>query len=92
MVSIPEYDPNLIPTQFGRLNGDPNKPPLNRSTQELYPPGSTFKVVTGGRGAGYRQGDPENHHRRLLAEGDQRQRRSRTPAARASGRSASRTR
>ena len=46
MVSIPEYDPNLITSEFGRLNTDPNKPTLNRSTQELYPPGSTFKVVT----------------------------------------------
>ena len=46
MVSIPEYDANLIPTEFGRLNRDPNKPTLNRTTQELYPPGSTFKVVT----------------------------------------------
>ena len=46
MVSIPDYDPNLIPSEFGRLNRDPNKPTLNRTTQELYPPGSTFKVVT----------------------------------------------
>ena len=46
MVSIPEYDPNLIPTQFGRINTDPNKSLLNRTTQELYQPGSTFKVVT----------------------------------------------
>jgi penicillin-binding protein A len=46
MVSIPEYDPNLIPSQFGRINSDPNQPLLNRTTQELYPPGSTFKVVT----------------------------------------------
>jgi penicillin-binding protein A len=46
MVSIPEYDANLIPTEFARLNNDPNKPTLNRTTQELYPPGSTFKVVT----------------------------------------------
>ena len=46
MVSIPEYDANLVPTDFGRLNTDPNKPLLNRTTQELYPPGSTFKVVT----------------------------------------------
>ena len=46
MVSIPEYDANLVPTEFGRLNTDPNKPLLNRTTQELYPPGSTFKVVT----------------------------------------------
>jgi len=46
MVSIPEYDPNLITSDFGRINRDPNKPLLNRTTQELYPPGSTFKVVT----------------------------------------------
>jgi peptidoglycan glycosyltransferase len=47
MVSIPEYDPNLIPSQIGQLNQDrANQPLLNRTTQELYPPGSTFKVVT----------------------------------------------
>jgi penicillin-binding protein A len=46
MASIPEYDPNLIPTDFKALDTDPNKPTFNRTTQELYPPGSTFKVVT----------------------------------------------
>ncbi|MGH2801792.1 MAG: peptidoglycan D,D-transpeptidase FtsI family protein, partial [Thermoleophilaceae bacterium] len=46
MVSIPEYDPNLIPSQFGRIDDDPARPLLNRATQERYPPGSTFKVVT----------------------------------------------
>jgi penicillin-binding protein A len=47
MVSIPEYDPNLISSNFGQLNNDrANQPLLNRTTQELYPPGSTFKVVT----------------------------------------------
>ncbi len=46
MVSIPEYDPNLIPTEFRALDTDPDKPTFNRTTQELYPPGSTFKVVT----------------------------------------------
>jgi penicillin-binding protein A len=47
MVSIPEYDPNLIPSQIGQLNADrANQPLLNRTTQELYPPGSTFKTVT----------------------------------------------
>jgi peptidoglycan glycosyltransferase len=46
MVSIPEYDPNLIPSDFQAINDDPNQPDLNRTTQELYPPGSTFKVVT----------------------------------------------
>jgi peptidoglycan glycosyltransferase len=46
MVSVPEYDPNLIPSQIGQFNRDENQPLLNRTTQELYPPGSTFKVVT----------------------------------------------
>jgi penicillin-binding protein A len=46
MVSIPEYDPNQIPSGFRAINTNPDKPLLNRSTQELYPPGSTFKVVT----------------------------------------------
>jgi peptidoglycan glycosyltransferase len=47
MVSIPEYDPNLIPSQIGELNRNRvDQPLLNRTTQELYPPGSTFKVVT----------------------------------------------
>jgi penicillin-binding protein A len=46
MVSIPEFDPNRIPDDFAALDNDPNKPTFNRTTQELYPPGSTFKVVT----------------------------------------------
>jgi peptidoglycan glycosyltransferase len=43
---VPEYDANLIPSDFARLNRDEDNPLLNRTTQELYPPGSTFKVVT----------------------------------------------
>jgi penicillin-binding protein A len=46
MVSIPEYDPNQVPDAFRSINRNPDQPLLNRSTQELYPPGSTFKVVT----------------------------------------------
>jgi penicillin-binding protein A len=46
MVSIPEYDPNQIPSGFRGINNNPDQPLLNRTTQELYPPGSTFKVVT----------------------------------------------
>jgi penicillin-binding protein A len=46
MVSFPEYDANQIPDGFNQLNRNADKPLLNRTTQELYPPGSTFKVVT----------------------------------------------
>jgi peptidoglycan glycosyltransferase len=46
MVSIPEYDPNDIPTRFAEFNRSKDAPLLNRATQSRYPPGSTFKVVT----------------------------------------------
>jgi peptidoglycan glycosyltransferase len=46
MVSIPEYDPNQVPRDFRSIVRNPDQPLLNRATQELYPPGSTFKVVT----------------------------------------------
>jgi peptidoglycan glycosyltransferase len=48
MVSIPEYDPNVIPSAraFQRLNTDESAPLFNRTTQAGYPPGSTMKVVT----------------------------------------------
>jgi peptidoglycan glycosyltransferase len=54
MVSNPTYDPNLIATHdlaqsqdnYEQLNEDPTKPLFNRAIQEVYPPGSTFKLVT----------------------------------------------
>jgi penicillin-binding protein A len=46
MVSIPEYDPNLIPKRFEQFNRDDSAPLFNRATQAGYPPGSTMKVVT----------------------------------------------
>jgi peptidoglycan glycosyltransferase len=53
-VSIPTFDPNPLTshdtnaalTAFRRLDGDPNKPLLNRAFSETYPPGSTFKVIS----------------------------------------------
>lgn len=48
MASIPSYDPNVLRSakQTARLNSAPGAPLLNRTTAGLYPPGSTFKVVT----------------------------------------------
>jgi peptidoglycan glycosyltransferase len=46
MVSLPSYDPNLVDNGFGSLLRRRDGVLLNRATQGLYPPGSTFKVVT----------------------------------------------
>lgn len=48
MVSKPDYDPNKIDTLWeGLLEDDEkNSALLNRATQGLYPPGSTFKILT----------------------------------------------
>jgi peptidoglycan glycosyltransferase len=54
MVSHPQYDPNTISSHnfteankaWQKLSTDPTKPFLNRAIDQVYPPGSTFKVVT----------------------------------------------
>lgn len=46
LVSYPSFDPNNIDDNFEELAEDPNFPLVNRATQGLYPPGSTFKVIT----------------------------------------------
>jgi penicillin-binding protein A len=53
MVSTPTYDPNSLATHdvatanrnWKQLNAGAGKKMLNRATQEIYPPGSTFKMV-----------------------------------------------
>ncbi|MFL6182787.1 MAG: peptidoglycan D,D-transpeptidase FtsI family protein [Actinomycetes bacterium] len=53
LASSPSFDPNLLashdPTvvtkNYDRLRKDPQDPLLNRSIQQIYPPGSLFKVV-----------------------------------------------
>jgi peptidoglycan glycosyltransferase len=45
MVSYPRYDPNKLTDQWKTLVADADRPLLNRATQGLYPPGSTFKIV-----------------------------------------------
>ena len=54
LVANPTYDPNSLSAQDGKevraawdeLNDDPDQPLLSRASDELFPPGSTFKLVT----------------------------------------------
>ena len=47
MVSKPDFDPNNIEEEWSSLvSSSSNTQLLNRATQGLYPPGSTFKIVT----------------------------------------------
>lgn len=48
MVSRPGYDPNTIEEQWNWLISEENTSAnlLNRATQGIYPPGSTFKLLT----------------------------------------------
>lgn len=48
LVSKPSYDPNDIEENWDKLTEDKDResPLLNRASQGLYPPGSTFKVLT----------------------------------------------
>ena len=53
LVSSPSYDPSLLADQdlgasqeaWERLTTDPSRPMTDRGTREIYPPGSTFKLV-----------------------------------------------
>ncbi len=44
--SAPSYNPATIDVSFKSLAKNPDAPLLSRGTQGLYPPGSSFKVVT----------------------------------------------
>ena len=47
MASMPTYDPNSVAHKFASLSRAGGGSPLvNRATQGLYAPGSTFKVIT----------------------------------------------
>ena len=53
LVTSPTFDPNDLATHdlaaarksWEALNSDKNKPMANRAVREIYPPGSTFKVI-----------------------------------------------
>jgi peptidoglycan glycosyltransferase len=54
MVSTPSFDPNPLASPnaatersaYAELQSDPDSPLLNRAIAQVYPPGSTFKLVT----------------------------------------------
>ncbi len=51
MVSTPSFDPNMfvegVPAKYwAELINNPRNPLLNKAIQGLYPPGSTFKIIT----------------------------------------------
>jgi len=46
LATYPSYDPNNLDQTFPELANNPAAPLLNRATQSLYPPGSTFKMIT----------------------------------------------
>jgi penicillin-binding protein A len=54
LATLPSYDPNDLSGHdfantaeaWKRLTNDPGKPMVDRAIQEIYPPGSTFKLVT----------------------------------------------
>ena len=52
LVSAPTYNPNLLigrkrSANYSILSKDEKKPLFNRALQGTYPPGSTFKLITG---------------------------------------------
>lgn len=46
-VNRPTFDPNALAAQWKALRASPNAPLLDRAFGGLYPPGSTFKMMTG---------------------------------------------
>ena len=46
-VSAPDFDPNRVSSNYDQLiRASETAPLLNRATQGLYPPGSTYKTIT----------------------------------------------
>ena len=53
LVSTPSFDPNVMTghltrAEYARLQGDPRRPFVDKTLQQHYPPGSTYKFVVGG--------------------------------------------
>jgi penicillin-binding protein 2 len=68
LVSLPAYDNNLFAkgisnADFAKLVNDKNKPLTNHAVQAHYPPGSTYKLVTGTGGLGDKKITPKTRLR-----------------------------
>ena len=64
MVSRPAFDPNLFTDGISEknwqlINNDPNFPMVNKVIAGEYPPGSTFKIVTGAAALELKKVTPE---------------------------------
>ncbi len=46
LASVPSFDPNTLDADFSALRTNAQSPLLDRASLGLYPPGSTFKIVT----------------------------------------------
>jgi peptidoglycan glycosyltransferase len=46
LASVPSFDPTGIDRKFATISSDSRSPLLDRALDGLYPPGSTFKIVT----------------------------------------------
>ncbi len=44
--AYPDFDPNTVAANWETLKEDEKSPLVNRATQGLYPPGSTFKLIS----------------------------------------------
>jgi peptidoglycan glycosyltransferase len=46
LASVPSFNPAAIDTTFAQIANESSSPLLDRATDGLYPPGSTFKIFT----------------------------------------------
>jgi peptidoglycan glycosyltransferase len=50
LASVPSYDPSTLDRDFAAIREDAGSPLIDRSLDGLYPPGSSFKIVTAATG------------------------------------------
>ncbi len=61
MATNPTFDANRLEADMPQLQANPSAPLLERGTQGLYPPGSTFKIVTASAALANNVAAPDTH-------------------------------